>query len=79
MFALLKTKLWKYLAGAFGFLAVLLGAYLKGRGDKAKALQAKTAEEVIEITKKVRKNAEKSRNPSDGSAVERLRKNYSRD
>lgn len=77
--ALLKTKLGKYLAGALGFLAVLLGAYLKGRGDQKDKAKADVVDAILEINEDV-KDVEKviRERPADANR-ERLRDKFASD
>jgi len=70
----LKTKLGKYLAGAFGFLAVLLGAYLKGRGDQKDKAKAKVVDKILEVTEDVKDVEKAIREREPDANRERLRK-----
>ena len=72
--ALLKTKLGKYLAGAFGFIAVLFGVYLKGRGDQKDKAKAAVVDEILEVTEDVKDVEKVIREREPDANRERLRK-----
>lgn len=78
MFALLKTKLGKILGLAFGGLAVLLGVYLKGRGDQKDKAKAKVVKKTLKVIDDVRKVEEDIRKREPDANRDRLRK-FTRD
>ena len=76
-FAGLKAKAWGIIAAIGVGLGLLLTAFLKGRKSAQNEMNAETVDTVLDVTKKVRDNEKDTH--TGGSAVGRLRKNYSRD
>lgn len=79
MITFLKSQLDKILLG-LAALGAIFFAFLKGKASQRQKTQAKTTKTILKTTEKVRENAEKVRDPSrPDNAIDRLRKNHSRD
>jgi len=74
----LKSKLGKLVAGVAGFLAVLLGAYFKGRGDQKDKAKAKVVKKTLKVVDDVRKVEDDIREREPDANRDRLRK-FARD
>lgn len=77
MFAMLKARALAIGAAVGGFLILLITVFHKGRKSAQNEMNAETVDTVLYVTKKVRENESDTHN--GGSAVDRLRQDYSRD
>ena len=65
--------LWPYIAGAFAFIAGIVGVYLKGRGDANAKRDLGNAKKAEKSTKDMN-NVDTMRDADDADRIERLRR-----